>query len=61
MNCVIKRPQKIETNELQALLDINSMQTERELAEQLGITQQVISVRLYTMGKIQKEGKWVPH
>jgi len=27
------RPQKIETEELQALLDINSAQTEKELAE----------------------------
>ncbi|KAL6266174.1 hypothetical protein P5V15_003034 [Pogonomyrmex californicus] len=55
------RPQKIETDELQALLDINSAQTEKELAEQLGVTQQTISVRLYTMGKVQKEGRWVPH
>ena len=30
------RPEKIETDELQALLDINSTQTEKELAEQLG-------------------------
>ncbi|KAL6252112.1 hypothetical protein P5V15_002481 [Pogonomyrmex californicus] len=36
-------PSKIETNELQALLDINSAQTEKELAEQLGVTQQTIS------------------
>ncbi|KAL6268381.1 hypothetical protein P5V15_001514 [Pogonomyrmex californicus] len=50
------RPQKIETDELQALLDINSAQTEKELAEQLGVTQQTISVRLHTMGKVQKEG-----
>jgi len=28
------RPQKIEMNELQALLDINSAQTEKELAKQ---------------------------
>jgi len=49
-------PQKIKTDELQALLDINSAQTEKELAEQLDITQQAISVRLHTMGKIQKEG-----
>jgi len=28
---------------LQALLDINSTQTEKELAEQLGVTQQAIS------------------
>ncbi|KAL6268357.1 hypothetical protein P5V15_001490 [Pogonomyrmex californicus] len=32
------RSQKIETDELQALLDINSAQTEKELAEQLGVT-----------------------
>ena len=55
------RPEKIETDELQALLDINSAQTEKELAEQLGVTQQAISVRLHTMGKVQKEGRWVPH
>ena len=42
------RPEKIETDELQALLDINSTQTEKELAEQLGVTQQAISVRLHT-------------
>ncbi|KAL6257781.1 hypothetical protein P5V15_011366 [Pogonomyrmex californicus] len=55
------RPQKIETDELQALLDINSAQTKKELAEQLGVTQQSISVRLHTMGKVQKEGRWIPH
>ncbi|KAL6259341.1 hypothetical protein P5V15_009256 [Pogonomyrmex californicus] len=55
------RPQKIETDELQALLNISSAQTEKELAEQLGVTQQIISVRLHTMGKVQKEGRWVPH
>jgi len=37
-------PSKIETDELQTLLDINSAQTEKEVAEQLGITQQAISV-----------------
>jgi len=51
----------IETNELHALLDINSAQIEKELAEQLGITQQAISIRLQTMEKVQKEGRWVPH
>jgi len=55
------RPQKIEMDELQALLDINSAQTEKKLAEQLGVTQQIISVCLHTMGKDQKEGSWVPH
>jgi len=54
------RPQKIETNEFQALLDINSAQTEKELAEQLDVTQQAISIRLHMMGKVQKESR-VPH
>lgn len=35
-----ERPQKIETDKLQALLDINSAQTKKKLAEQLDITQQ---------------------
>jgi len=48
-------------DELQALLDVNSAEIEKKLAEQLGATQQAISVRLHTMGKIQKEGRWVPH
>jgi len=46
---------------LQALLDINPAQTEKKLAEHFGVTQQAISVHLLTMGKVQKEGKWVPH
>jgi len=54
------RLQKIETDELQALLDINSAQTEK-LAEQLSVTQQAISVCLHTMRKVQKEGRWVLH
>jgi len=39
------------------MLDINFAKTEKELAEQLGVTQQAISVRLHTMGKVQKEGR----
>jgi len=39
-------PQKITDNELQALLDQNSCQTQKELAQQLGVTQQDISIRL---------------
>jgi len=43
---------------LQALLDVNSAQTEKELAEQLGVTQPFPYVYI---GKIQKEGKWILH
>jgi len=46
------RLQKIEMDELQTLLDINSAQTEKELAEQFCVTQQAISVHLHTMGKV---------
>jgi len=41
------RSQKIETDELEALLTLNSAQTKNKLAEQLGVTQQTISVRLH--------------
>jgi len=51
------RSQKIETDKLQALLNINSAQTEKELAEQLGVMQQAIFVRLHTIEKVQKEGR----
>jgi len=31
------------------------------MSMQLGIMEQTISKRLHEMGKIQKEGKWIPH
>jgi len=31
------------------------------LAEQLGVSQAAISMRLHAMEKVQKIGKWVPH
>jgi len=43
------------------MLDINFVQIEKELAEQLGVTQQAIFVCLQMMEKVQKEGKWIPH
>ena len=55
------RPQKFDTDELQALLYVISAQTEEELAEQLAVTRQTISVRLHAIGKLQKKGRWVPH
>jgi len=52
---------KNEDVELQALLDENNSQTQKQLAEQLSISQQAVSNRLREMGKIQKVGRWVPH
>jgi len=53
-----KPPKKYE--ELQALLDEDNSQTQKQLADQLSVSQQV-SNRLREMGKIQKVGRWVPH
>ena len=47
--------------ELQALLDEDDSQTQKQLAEQLSGSQQAVSNRLREMGKIQKVGRWVPH
>lgn len=55
------QPKKFEDAELQALLDENTVQTESELAEALNVDRSTVGKRLHAMGKIQKEGKWVPH
>ncbi|UYV74653.1 SETMAR [Cordylochernes scorpioides] len=55
------RPIKFEDAELEALLDEDSSQTQEELTETLGVTQQAISNRLKVMGMVQKQGNWVPY
>ena len=47
--------------ELEALLDEDSCQTQKELALTLGATQQAISHRLKSLGMIQKQGNWVSY
>ena len=51
----------LEDAELKALLAGNSCQTQEELAESSGVTQEAISKRLKAMGMIQKQGNWVPY
>ena len=53
------RPRKVEDCQLQAPLD--DTQSQKMFAEQLGVSQAAISMRLHAMGKVQKIGKWVPH
>ena len=54
-------PKKFQDSELQALLDEDDAQTQQQLADQLNVTREAVSIRLKAMGKIQKVGKWVPH
>jgi len=51
------QPRKVEDCQLQALLDKDT-QSQKMLAEQLGVSQAAISMRLHAMGKVQKIGKW---
>lgn len=46
------QPKHFEDPELQALLDEDPCQTQKQLAEALGVTQQTISNRLKAMGKM---------
>jgi len=51
------RPRKVENCQSQAFLDEDDTQSQKMLAEQLGIPQVAISMRLHVMGKVQKIGK----
>ena len=55
-----KPSKKFEDSELQALLDEDDIQTQ-QLADQLNVTRKAVSIRLKSMGKLQKMGKWVSH
>ena len=46
---------------MQALLDEDDTQSQKMLAEQLGVFQAAISMRIHAMRKVQKIRKWVPH
>ena len=46
------QPKKFEDKELEALLEEDQSQTQKKFAESLGVTQQVVSVRLRAMGMI---------
>jgi len=47
---------KIRRQRIRGITRRRQSQTQEELAESLGITQQVVFVRLRTMGMIQKQG-----
>ena len=49
------QPKKFEDEKLEALLDEDCCQTQKDLAESLGLTQAAISKRLKAAGYIQKQ------
>ncbi|UYV80559.1 hypothetical protein LAZ67_19000614 [Cordylochernes scorpioides] len=56
-----KPPQKFQDAELQALLDEDSTQMQKKLANQLQVSQGAVSLRLNSLGMTQKLSRWVPH
>ena len=55
------QPRAFEDEELQALVDEDPCQTQKQLAEALNCAQSVISDRLKALRKVYKEGKWVSY
>ena len=51
-------PRTFKDEELQALVDQDPCQTQKQLAEALNCAQSVISDRLKTLEKVYKKGKW---
>lgn len=52
------RPQQMQDDELQALLNKDAAQSSYELPNQLEVDQKTVLNRLHKMGMIQKDGKW---
>ena len=55
------RPKTFEDTDLEALLDKDPSQTQEELASSLEVTRRAISKRLHALGRIQKQGTWLPY
>lgn len=55
------RPVEFDEEHLEAILEENSRQTTRELAEEMECDHSTVVRHLQKMGKVQKLGAWVPH
>ena len=57
-----EQPKKFDKiKKIEALLEEDQSQTQEELAESLGVTQQAVSVRLRAMRMIQKQRNWMSY
>lgn len=52
---------KFEGIKLQESLDEDDTQTQKELAEALNVSRSTFAEGLQAVGKIQKQGQWIPH
>ena len=55
------RPEVIDDNELQNLIESDSRQTCQEMAVCLGTSESTVRNHLHAIGKVRKLDKWVPH
>lgn len=55
------RPREMDSDDLEAMLKEDSCQSSVELAKRLNVDHSTVIRRLHELGKIQKEGKWIPH
>lgn len=55
------RSSDFDEDRLNQLLEVNSRQTTREMADEIGVSQATIVRHLHKIGKVQKLGSWVPH
>lgn len=55
------QPKKFEDAELEDLLAEDPRQSQGMLAVRLGVGRRTVGDRLKALGKIHKEGRWVPH
>jgi len=55
------QPKRFVDEELEALLDQDSSQTQEKLAESLEVDCSAVAKRLRALGMIQKQGNWVPY
>ena len=55
------RPVKADEEFLKALIEEDPKRSTRNMALEIGVAQKTVCNRLHALGKVQKQGKWIPH